>query len=118
MKQTIHLTESELKNVIKESIKSILKEERYVFDCYIEGKGHYNASVDDLNALKPYIEQAKYWAITKGWNSSEPENLVAWGGEGGYWNNVLEKPSWAKEGVHWNKPSERIASLILSKKEN
>ena len=117
-RKTIRHTESELKNLIRESVKRVLNEEKYVFSCYIEGEGNYKTTVNDIRQLTPYIQKAKYWDISKGWNTSEPENLVAWGGEGGYWNNFLEKQDWAKEGVHWNKPSEKIAKLVLSKKKN
>ena len=117
-KKLIRLTEQDLHRIVKESVEKILNEGRYVFHCYIEGEGNYNATVDDLNQLRPYIKKAKYWDVTRGMNSSDPQNLVAWGGEGGPWNNFLEKPDWAKEGVHWNKPSENIVKLVLSKKKN
>ena len=118
MKKVVRLTESELKHMIMESAKRVLNEEKYVFHCYIEGEGNYNATVNDIRQLTPYIQKAKYWDISKGWNTTDAENLVAWGGEGGFWSNFLEKPDWAKEGVHWNKPSEKITKLVLSKKKN
>jgi len=95
-----------------------LNESKYTFHCYIDGVGSYSTSVDDLDLLKPYIQKSKYWDVTKGMNTSDPNNLVAWGGEGGYWSNFLEKPDWAKEGVHWNKPNEEIKQMVLSKKKN
>lgn len=117
-KKLIRLTESDLHRIVNESVKRILSEGKYVFHSYIEGEGNFNTLIDDPNQVKPYIERAKYWDITKGMNSSDPQNLVAWGGEGGPWNNFLEKPEWAKEGVHWNRPSERMIQLVLSKKKN
>ena len=119
MKKVIRLTESDLHAIVKETVNKILTESKeYAFHCYIKGEGNYNTTVDDLSLLKPYIQKAEYWDISRGWNTSDPQNLVAWGGEGGYWNNVLEKPEWAKEGVHWDKPSESMVKLILSKKKN
>lgn len=90
---------------------------QYLFHCYIEGQGNESMLVDDLNQIKPYIQKAKYWDVTKGWNATDPNNLIAWGGEGGYWYNFLNKPDWAKEGVHWNKPSDRERQLVLSKRK-
>lgn len=90
---------------------------QYLFHCYIEGQGNESMLVDDLNQIKPYIQKAKSWDITKGWNATDPNNLIAWGGEGGYWYDFLNKPEWAKEGVHWNKPSERERQLVLSKRK-
>lgn len=90
---------------------------QYLFHCYIEGQGNESMLVDDLNQIKPYIQKAKSWDVTKGWNATDPNNLIAWGGEGGYWYDFLNKPEWAKEGVHWNKPSERERQLVLSKRK-
>jgi len=90
---------------------------QYLFHCYIEGQGNESMLVDDLNQIKPYIQKAKYWDVTKGWNATDPNNLIAWGGEGGYWYNFLNKPDWAEEGVHWNKPSDRERRLVLSKRK-
>lgn len=94
---------------------------KYVFH-YIgrPEKGNEVMCIDDLNDIKPYIKDALYWDVTKGNNSADPNNLVAWGckeGKGGYWYNFLNKPEWAKEGVHWNKPSERERQLVLSKRK-
>lgn len=149
MKQKIRLTESELNGLIQESVKRVLREvyEENVkqtkyslppsllhflhsrekahgslsccLNCYIEGKGWYNTMITNVSNIIPYIQRAEYWEITTGWNSSEPENLVAWGSDDGVdfgWNAFLKKPKWAKEGVHWNKPSERMVQLVLSKK--
>ena len=91
---------------------------QYLFHCYIEGQGNENMLVDDLNQIKPFIQKAKCWDVTKGWNATDPNNLIAWGGEGGYWYDFLNKPEWAKEGVHWNKPSERERQLVLSKRKD
>jgi hypothetical protein len=90
---------------------------QYLFHCYIEGQGNESMLVDDLNQIKPYIQKAKYWDVTKGWNATDPNNLIAWGGEGGYWYYFLNKPEWAKEGVHWNQPSDRERQLVLSKRK-
>jgi len=90
---------------------------QYLFHCYIEGQGNESMLVDDLNQIKPYIQKAKYWDVTKGWNATDPNNLIAWGGEGGYWYDFLNKPEWAKEGVHWNQPSDRERQLVLSKRK-
>lgn len=91
---------------------------QYLFHCYIEGQGNESMLVDDLNQIKPFIQKAKYWDVTKGLNATDPNGLIAWGGEGGFWYNFLNKPDWAKEGVHWNKPSERERQLVLSKRKD
>lgn len=43
-------------------------------------------SVEEANMAIP--EDATYFDITKGDNSSEEKNLVSWGGKGGYWDNA------------------------------
>ena len=80
----------------------------YVFRCYRKGIGNDSMIIDDLNAIKPYVKDATYWDIAKGWNVSEPENLVAWGGQGGYWAAMLEDP----------KLSPRAKQYILSKRKD
>ena len=105
-KQLIRLTESQFHQIVKETVNELLNEERYTFNCYIPGKGNITRTAEELKALKPYIEQATYWDITTGWNSSEVENLVAWGGEGGYWDNYSKNPH------------KRDTQLVLSKKKD
>lgn len=80
----------------------------YVFRCYRKGIGNDSMIIDDLNVIKPYVKDATYWDIAKGWNTSEPENLVAWGGQGGYWDAMLEDP----------KLSPRVKQHILSKRKD
>ena len=91
---------------------------RYLYHAYIPGKGNFNGFINDLNELKPIIKQAQSWDVTQGWNATDPNNLIAWGGEGGFWDNFLNKPDWAKEGVHWTKPTERERQLVLSKRKD
>jgi len=93
---------------------------RYVFHCIMKPeKGNETMCIDNINDIKPYIKDALYWDVCKGNNSTDPNNLVAWGGgPGGFWYNFLNKPDWAKEGVHWNKPSERDRQLVLSKRKD
>ena len=42
-----------------------------------------------INWVKTNGGNITYFSISKGSNSSEPDGLVAWGGEGGYFYNVL-----------------------------
>ena len=88
--------------VIKESLNS------YAFHCYIPGLGNESMLIDNISDAFPYINKAEYWDITKGSNSSEPSNLVAWGGESGYWSNIMNDPE----------TNTRLKELILSKKKN
>ena len=90
---------------------------KFVFHCYRQGQGNDTMLIDDLNEIKKYIGDAKYWDVSKGDNVTDPNNLIAWGGEGGYWYNFLNKPEWAKDGVHWNQPSDRERQLVLSKRK-
>ena len=90
---------------------------KFVFHCYRQGPGYDTMLIDDLNEIKKYIGDAKYWDVSKGNNVTDPNNLIAWGGEGGFWYNFLNKPEWAKEGVHWNQPSDRERQLVLSKRK-
>lgn len=106
-------------NKLTESVDKCLNESmgEYVCHYFTPGKGYETLSVDDLNKIKPFIQNTKYWDVSKGMNSTDPNNLIAWGGEGGFWYNFLNKPEWAKEGVHWNKPTERERQLVLSKRK-
>lgn len=79
----------------------------YLLHVYSKNGGNGQVMVRDLNDIKPRILNAEYWDVTKGNNSSEPENLIAWGGVGGYWANVAESPD--------TKPA--LKKLILSKKK-
>ena len=90
---------------------------KFVFHCYSQGPGYDTMLIDDLNEIKKYIGDAKYWDVSKGDNVTDPNSLIAWGGEGGFWYNFLNKPKWAKEGVHWNQPSDRERQLVLSKRK-
>ena len=118
-----HLKESRLNKIIKESIKKVLKEDfgdgydGYVLHAYIPGLGNKCTLIKSLDDAKKYISNAEYWDITKGSNSSELSNLIAWGGEGGYWYNVVNKPAWATGGT-WKKLSDSQIQYILSKKQN
>lgn len=111
------INEKQLRNIIKESVKKILKETigKMVLRYYIPRVGWNTMHVNSIEEAKPYIKDAIYWDISKGNNTSEPENLVAWAGDGGYWSNYINKPSWATEKT-WSQPSQRIIDLILSKK--
>ena len=115
-----HLKESRLNKIIKESIKKVMKEgldDGYVLHAYIPGLGNKSVLVKSLDDAKKYIGNAEYWDITKGSNSSDPNNLIAWGGEGGYWYNVVNKPKWATGGT-WKKLPDSQIQYILSKKQN
>lgn len=90
---------------------------RYLYHAYVPGEGNFHGFINDLNEIKPIIKKAEYWDVTKGWNATDPNNLIAWGGKGGFWDYFLNKPDWAKEGVHWSKPKERERQLVLSKKK-
>ena len=96
--------------IVKESVKRVIKESlnSYVFHCYIPGLGNESMLIDNISDAFPYINKAEYWDITKGSNSSEPSNLVAWGGESGYWSNIMNDPE----------TNTRLKELILSKKKN
>ena len=83
----------------------------------IPKQGNNGLHINSLEDAKPYIKNATYWAITRGDSTSEPENLVAWGGEGGYWNNYIDK-DFPTHKNGWKQPSESIIKLILSKKLN
>ena len=109
-KKLIRLTESDLHRIVKESVKRLIKESfsPYTFHCYIPGHGNEVMLIDNISEVSPYINKAKYWDISKGNNSSEPSGLVAWGGEGGYWSNILNNPE----------TNTRLKELILSKKKN
>lgn len=108
-KRIIRMTESDLHNLVKESVERILKESfgNYVFYCYTPGIGNDSMLIKKPNDALKYIQNAKYWDITKGSNTSELENLVAWGGEGGYWSNILQDTK-----------NEGLRQYILSKKKN
>lgn len=80
---------------------------RYVFHCHRPSSGNDAMVINDLNKIKPFIGNASYWDVTKGDNSSEVQNLVAWGGRGGYWANIVENPN--------TSPEER--NFILSKRK-
>ena len=96
--------------IVKESVKRVIKESlnSYAFHCYIPGLGNTAMLIDNISDAFPYINKAEYWDITKGSNSSEPSNLVAWGGESGYWSNIMNDPE----------TNTRLKELILSKKKN
>ena len=89
----------------------------YVLHAYIPGLGNKCTLIKSLDDAKKYISNAEYWDITKGSNASEPSNLIAWGGEGGYWYNAVNKPKWATGGT-WKKLSDSQIQYILSKKQN
>lgn len=95
--------------IVKETVKRVIKESlnSYAFHCYIPGHGNETMLIDNISEVSPYINKAEYWDITKGTNSSEPSNLVAWGGKGGYWSNILNDPE----------TNARVKELILSKKK-
>ena len=119
-KRSVRLKESQLRDIVKETIKNVLKEglhKRYVFHCYIPGEGNHVMAIDNIEDVKGYISRAGYWDVSTGDNTSEPENLVAWGGKDGYWYNVINKPAWANDN-NWRKPSEDTIRLILSKKQD
>ena len=109
-KKLIRLTESDLHRIVKESVNRIIKESlsSYTFHCYIPGHGNETMLIDNISEASPYINNAKYWDISKGNNSSEPSGLVAWGGEGGYWSNILNDPE----------TDIRLKKLIQSKKKD
>lgn len=61
----------------------------YLLNYYSSTLGNGSMLIEHPSEAQPYIKQSYYWDITNGSNSSEIENLVAWGGVDGYWYNVL-----------------------------
>ena len=91
----IRLTESDIHRIVKESVNKVLKESlnSLTLHMYTPGVGNTTMNINSVEDVYPYIDTAEYWDVTNGPNSSEPSNLVAWGGEGGYWANLLNDPS-------------------------
>ena len=59
------------------------------FRSISEGSGWDNFIVRNVKWVLDRIPKASYWELTTGWNSSLVENLIAWGGNGGYWSAKL-----------------------------
>lgn len=122
MTKQISLSETQLKNTIYKTIASMLKEEfdlsvlhpnqvsNYVFSYMSHAMGNSTMHIDNPLKLKNlgFLKNVDYWDVTSGNNTSEVSNLVAWGGEGGYWFNVLNNP----------KTPEPVKQEILSKKKD
>jgi hypothetical protein len=67
-------------------------ENRLRLQWYIPGEGNGLMFINRLEDVPRLIQKAQYWDVTRGGNSSEIENLVAWNGKGGFWDNVLNNP--------------------------
>lgn len=85
------ITESQLRNIIKETVKNTLAESlnsivvRY--DSPTKGRNQMLAkSLQDAQNLIP--SDATYFDISKGSNAADSENLLSWGGKNGYWDNA------------------------------
>lgn len=106
MKKNVSLNETQLRNTIYKTIASMLKEEfdlsalhpnrvsNYIFHYMSRTMGNGQMHVDNPLKLKNlgFLKNVDYWDVTSGNNTSEVSNLVAWGGERGYWYNVLNNP--------------------------
>lgn len=122
MAKQISLSETQLKNTIYKTIASMLKEEfdlsalhpnkvsNYVFHYMSRTMGNGQMHIDNPLKLKNlgFLQNVDYWDVSSGNNTSEVSNLVAWGGEHGYWYNVLNNP----------RTLPRIKNEILSKKKD
>lgn len=123
MKQQLSLNEKTLKKIIKESVKRVLNEignnvnYQYILHAFTPGIGNDTLPLKTIQDAKPYIEKAAYWDINKysTSNTSDPEGLIAWGGEGGYWDNVIK----LNDNPRYGKPlSQNKLNYIMSKKVN
>lgn len=122
MAKQISLSETQLKNTIYKTIASMLKEEfdlsalhpnkvsNYVFHYMSRTMGNGQMHIDNPLKLKNlgFLQNIDYWDVSSGNNTSEVSNLVAWGGEHGYWYNVLNNP----------RTLPRIKNEILAKKKD
>lgn len=111
---------SNLRNFIAENAprqivkkKKLLREsnERFVIKTFTQGKGWNEWPTNDINDLKNMSDNGiTYWEVldnSKG-NFSEPDSLIAWGGDGGYWARLAEDED----------TNPRLKQYILSKKKD
>lgn len=92
---------------------------KYIFE-FQSDTGQHQVGINDLNDIKKCNASGiTYWAVydNSKWNFSEPDSLIAWGGEGGYWHNKVNKPAWVTDD-NWNKPDEKTMKMIMSKKKD
>lgn len=122
MAKQISLSEAQLRNTIYKTIASMLKEEfdlsalhpnkvsNYIFHYMSQAMGNGQMHIDNPLKLKNlgFLKNVDYWDVTSGNNTSEVSNLVVWGGEGGYWFNVLNNP----------RTPETVKQQILSKRKD
>ena len=63
---------------------------KYVLHYYSPKAGQEARIGNSITTLKRSIpKDATYYDISKGVNLTEVENLVEWGGKGGYWSNKV-----------------------------
>lgn len=115
----IRLSESKLREIVRESVKRVInerREKRYIYQCYCP----YSESgfCDSINEIQDLISKSSYWDLSRNYGSTnitDPKNLVAWGGKGGYWYNVLHEDEFLPERLR-TKLSDEMKEYILSKR--